>query len=139
MKYCLQYVNWGLPWWLSGKEPACQCRRCRFEPWVGKIPWRRKWHPTPVFLPGTGSLAGYIVHGVTERLRRELMTIQQSVVLYDSKCEECFPFSCDFLEFLILVHHSYMHFSWTVSFNSYNSCIFGSALLSQIFLVYMDW
>ena len=85
-----------------------------------------------------GSLAGYIVHGVTERLRCELMTIQQSVVLYDSKCEECFPFSCDFLEFLILVHHSYMHFSWTVSFNSYNSCIFGSALLSQIFLVYMD-
>ena len=27
-----------------------QCRRCRFDPWVGKIPWRRKWQPTPVFL-----------------------------------------------------------------------------------------
>ena len=39
----------------SGKEPACQCRRhkrCGFDPWVGKIPWRRKWQPTPVFLPG---------------------------------------------------------------------------------------
>ena len=39
----------------SGKEPACQCRRhkrCRFDPWVRKIPWRRKWQPTPVFLPG---------------------------------------------------------------------------------------
>jgi len=38
------------------KEPACQCRRrkrCRFDPWVRKIPWRRKWQPTPVFLePG---------------------------------------------------------------------------------------
>ena len=33
----------GLPWWLSGKEPTCQCRRCRFDPWVMKIPWRRKW------------------------------------------------------------------------------------------------
>ena len=29
-----------------------QCRRCRFHPWAGKVPWRRKWQPTPVFLPG---------------------------------------------------------------------------------------
>ena len=39
----------------SGKEPACQCRRHKrqkFDPWVGKIPWRRAWQPTPVFLPG---------------------------------------------------------------------------------------
>ena len=38
--------KYGLPWWLSGKEYACQCRRHRrrgFDPWVGKIPWRRKW------------------------------------------------------------------------------------------------
>ena len=26
--------------------------RCRFDPWVVKIPWKRAWHPTPVFLPG---------------------------------------------------------------------------------------
>ena len=32
----------GLPRWFSGKEPPCQCRRCGFDPWVGKIPWRRK-------------------------------------------------------------------------------------------------
>ena len=39
----------------SGKEPVCQCRRhkrCGFEPWVRKIPWRRKWLPTPALLPG---------------------------------------------------------------------------------------
>jgi len=30
--------------WLSSKEPACQCRRCGFNFWVGKIPWRRKYH-----------------------------------------------------------------------------------------------
>ena len=39
----------------SGKEPSCQCRRQRrwgFDPWVGKIPWRRAWQPTPAFLPG---------------------------------------------------------------------------------------
>ena len=49
----------------SGKESVCQCRRlerCRFDPWVGKIPWRWKWQPTPVLLPGEShgqkSLAG---------------------------------------------------------------------------------
>ena len=38
--------------WLSGKESACQCRRCKrpgFNPWVGKIPQRRIWQPTPVY------------------------------------------------------------------------------------------
>ena len=39
----------GLPRCLSGKESACR-RRCEFDPWVRKIPWRRKWQPTPVFL-----------------------------------------------------------------------------------------
>ena len=45
----------GLPSWLSGKESTCQCRRHKrrgFDPWVRKIPWRRKWQPTSVFLPG---------------------------------------------------------------------------------------
>ena len=41
----------GFPWWLSGKESSCQCRRHGFDSWVGKIPWRVKWQPTPVFLP----------------------------------------------------------------------------------------
>ena len=39
----------------SGKESACQGRgrkRCGFNPCIGKIPWRRKWQPTLVFLPG---------------------------------------------------------------------------------------
>ena len=53
----------GLPWWFSGKESACQSRNCGFHPWVRKIPWRRKWQPTAVFLLGKShgqrSLAGY--------------------------------------------------------------------------------
>ena len=56
----------GFPGGTCGKESTCQCRRCQklgFNPWVGKIPWRRKWQPTPVFLPGESygwrSLAGY--------------------------------------------------------------------------------
>ena len=46
---------WGFPGRASGKEPVCQCRRCRrprFNPWVRKIAWRRKWQPTSGFLPG---------------------------------------------------------------------------------------
>ena len=53
-----------------------QCRRLGFEPWVRKIPWRRKWQPTPEFLSGKSheqrSLA--IVHGVAELDTTELLT-----------------------------------------------------------------
>jgi len=42
----------GLPWWCKGKESAYQCRRCGFDPWSRKIPWRRKWQPIPLFLLG---------------------------------------------------------------------------------------
>ena len=45
-------MHMGLPQWLSGKESAFQCKRCRFDPWVGKIPWKREWLPTLVFWPG---------------------------------------------------------------------------------------
>ena len=51
------------PWRLSGKESACQFRRCWFNPWVRMIPWRSEWQPIPVFLPGEfhgqRSLVGY--------------------------------------------------------------------------------
>ena len=60
----------GPPWRLSGKEPTCQYRRPVFDPWVRKIPWSRKWQPTPVFLPGEsqewGSLVGCRLWGRTE-------------------------------------------------------------------------
>ena len=42
----------GVSWWLSGKEPAYQCRKLGFDTWVRKIPWTGKWQPTPLFLPG---------------------------------------------------------------------------------------
>ena len=58
----------GASWWLSSKESTCQCRRHKFDPWVGNIPWRRKWQLTPVFLLGEyygqRSVTGYIVHGI---------------------------------------------------------------------------
>ena len=41
----------GLLWWLSSKEPSYKYRIFGLNPWVRKVPWRRKWQPTPVFLP----------------------------------------------------------------------------------------
>ena len=64
-------VHWqGFPRGSDGEEFACQCWRPRFHPWVGKIPWRRAWQPTPVFLPGDtldgGAWWGYPLWGPTE-------------------------------------------------------------------------
>ena len=65
-KEVVEGLRRGLPGWLNGKEPACQRRRhrrCGFHPWVAKISWKRKWQPTPAFLPGKSQgqkrLAGY--------------------------------------------------------------------------------
>ena len=58
---------------MCGEDPTCQCRRHKrrgFCPWVGKMPWRRAWQPTPGFLPreshGQRSLARYSPQGHTE-------------------------------------------------------------------------
>ena len=49
---------------------AGDIKRRRFNPWIGKIPWRRAWQPTPVFLPGESlgerSLVGYSPYGHKE-------------------------------------------------------------------------
>ena len=57
----------------SGNESTCQCRRhkrCSFDPWIGKVIWRRKWQPTPISLPGKShgqrSLVGYSPWGHKE-------------------------------------------------------------------------
>ena len=72
-EYALLCSVIGLPRWLSGKASICQCRRHkrhRFDPWVGKIPWRKKRQSTPVFLPGKAhgqrSLVGYSPWGHKE-------------------------------------------------------------------------
>ena len=62
----IRYLTLDFPSGAVIEKIACQCRNPRrqeFSPWIGKIPWRRKWQPTPVFLPGEShgqrSLAGY--------------------------------------------------------------------------------
>ena len=69
----------GLPWWLRGKESACECRRHGFNPWVGKIPCRRKWHPLQYFFLGSPTDRGAwqaTVHGVT----KESDTTEQQIL-----------------------------------------------------------
>ena len=78
----------GIPWWLSGKEISLQCRRHKrrgFNPWVKKIPWRRQWLPTPVFLPGEfhvqRSLVSYSPWGCKESDMTEWLTLFTPVYL----------------------------------------------------------
>ena len=94
----------GFPSWLSGKESACQCRRWGFNLWVGKIPWRRKWELTPVFLPGKfhgqRSLVGYSPWG--PRIGHNWTTKQQQCIpwaslgtLTSKTCAHGFPGGSD--------------------------------------------
>ena len=76
----LNICDSGLPLRLSSKGSAHQCRRLRFDPWIGKISWRREWQPTPVFLLGKSHgqrrLAGYSPWG-HQRVGHDLATEQQ--------------------------------------------------------------
>ena len=48
----LYHILLGFPGASDGKDSTCSAGRHRFDLWVKKIPWRREWQPTPVFLPG---------------------------------------------------------------------------------------
>ena len=67
-------IKWGFPDGSVVKNPPA--RRCRFYPWVGKIPWKWTWQPTPVFLPGKAhrqrSLVGYSPWGLKESETKQL-------------------------------------------------------------------
>ena len=83
---------YGLPRWLSGKESACQCRRRGkhgFDPWVGKTPWRRKWQPILVFLPGEShgqrGLVGYSPWGCKESDTTDRLSTTHLIVLQDPR------------------------------------------------------
>ena len=99
----------GLTRCLSGKgrSPACQSRRWEFSPWVGKIPWRRKWQPTPVFLPGESrgqrSLAGdspwghkSVGHNSVAKQQRSCFTMLYLFLLCN-QMKHAFPPSWTFL------------------------------------------
>ena len=86
----------------SGKEPTCPCRwhnRHGFRPWVGKIPWRRAWQPTPAFSPGephgqrslTGQsqtwLKWFSTHTHSVGIERDFLEAS----MWRQACTECLP------------------------------------------------
>ena len=89
----------GFPGSSAGKESACQCKRHGFLPWVGKIPWRRKWQPTPVFLPGKSHNRG------TWRATVQFSSVAQS---YPTLCD---PMDCNTPG--LPVHHQLPEFTQT--------------------------
>ena len=84
-----------MPRWCSSEEFTCQHRRHQFDPWVRKIPWKRKWEPTLVFLPGKShgqsKLAGYSPWGCKESDLTEhacMHQIYNQVVIHAMKKSE---------------------------------------------------
>ena len=72
---------WHCPGSSDGKESFPQCRKHVFNPWVGKIPWRRAWQPTPVFLPGESPWAeepGGLQSTRSQRVRHDWVTKHSS-------------------------------------------------------------
>ena len=71
-------------------KSCLQCRRPGLDPWVGTIPWRRAWQPTPVFLPGEShrqkSLVGYSPSGHKKTYTTEWLSTAQSF-----SCENISP------------------------------------------------
>ena len=85
VQYCNQYINSDLGFPIDLMVKIClPSRRCGFNPWVNKIPWKRKWQLTPVFLPrkshGQGILLGYSPW-VCKRVRCNSATKQQQILI----------------------------------------------------------
>ena len=86
----------GFPGGASGKELAYQCRRYkrpRFDPRIGKIPWSRKWQPTPVFLSGKS-------HGQGEP--SELQSSGLQTVGHDCACTCMQAMGCCSLDYAVI-------------------------------------
>ena len=74
-----------IPWWLRWWRIHLQSGKPGFNPWVGKIPWRRAWQPISVFLPGEfhgqRSLVGYSPWGCKESDKTDSLRITQHTIL----------------------------------------------------------
>ena len=108
------------------KESTCQSMRHRFDHWVRKIPWRRKWQSTPAFLPGESpgqrSLVGYSPCGhkesghdlATERQQQHTLTcfsevsLKARIILPKNK-----PYKISRLPFIHLkINHAILKINW---------------------------
>ena len=114
MRKCMWYPQHrGFPGGAGGKLSSCQCRRCkrgRFNPWAGKAPWRRAWHPTPVCLPGEShgqrGLGDYSPESDTESDTTEQLSMHArilSTVLNSEILLSKFELNYDYNYYVIIV------------------------------------
>ena len=119
--YDLTIIYMGFPGGASGKELACQCKRCKrhgFDPWVGKISWRRAWQPTPIFLlrefRGQKSLVGSESKGCKELDTTETTwqahTHRENVLYYkhfslNKKKKTPYKYFKDYYNGCIIIHY----------------------------------
>ena len=92
---------WDIPGDANGKESACQSRRHKisgFDAWVGKIPWRRAWQSTSVFLPGEshGQRSQISGHGVFNWGQGLITPWGENLIQSLSGRMLCFAFFCFF-------------------------------------------
>ena len=121
-----QYWNW-IPWCIpffllpggsDGKSVSLQCGTPVLDPWVGKIPWRRKWQPTPVLLPGKShgwrNLVGYSPWGCKELDTTEWLNLTCVMVLF------CFLFLFFFPSMGVWTSNDIYNFKgWKISKKGY--------------------
>ena len=134
MNFSVQLLCYsGFPYQLIGKESDRQCRRCGFDPWVGKIPWRRKGNSlqySSMRNPMDRGACGAIIHGVAKELDMA-QRLNNSIAFFRSQTSVWFflYIFCFFVEILIVVMHRVSkrveHFLITIlnslSVNSYTS------------------
>ena len=118
------YDDQGFPGGSVSKKIWLQCRRCRFDPWFGKISWRRKWQPTLVFLPGKAHrqrrLAGCSPWGG----KRVSTTQQLTHHCYDDRgsstyFSQCIDGQCEYRRAYILLQTDFE--SWAIHLIQYPS------------------
>ena len=113
------YYVLGFPGSASGKESVCHCRRLkrhRFDPWVRKIPWRRSWLSSPIFLPGefpwTGEPGGLQSKGL-QRVRHDWSNLARTHICKDSDpTESWILFSLCLVEHLLHSDNSKKLHTW---------------------------
>ena len=136
----MKYSYLELPRWPHDKESTCQCRRCAFEPWVGKVSWRKALQPTPVFLPGKSHGQGSwqaTVHGVTKSwtLLSDWALTQVSLFILTILNDVCRCFSNRVIEGKTVSQYPRLCFTYNINIASSHFPSLWEILFSQFFIM----
>ena len=134
-------TTFGLPKWHSGKETCRRLKRCGFDPWVRKIPWRRKWPPTPVLLlmtPWTAahqaSLSFTISQSLLKLMSIELGMPSNHLIL----CRALLLLLSIFPNIRVFSNKSVLHISW-LKYWTFSFIISPSNEYSGLLSFRIDW